>query len=53
MVNNENVMTAKWPQAAPSKDEETVISIVCGNTHLHWAIHTGKSEDFSPILFWR
>ena len=37
----------------PSKYEERMLSIVCGNTSLKWAIHQGADGDFLPILFWR
>jgi hypothetical protein len=29
---------------APSIHEEKMITIVCGNSHLHWAVHNGKKE---------
>ena len=29
------------------------MSIVCGNTHLHWALHLGIQGKFLPQLFWR
>jgi hypothetical protein len=47
------VKEASWPEDAPHRLEENVMSVVCGNTHLHWAVHTGKKNDFAPILFWR
>jgi hypothetical protein len=47
------IRSASWPQDAPNRHEEKIISIVCGNTHLHWAVHEGQLHDFVPILFWR
>mmetsp|Transcript_106478 Transcript_106478/g.159276 ORF Transcript_106478/g.159276 Transcript_106478/m.159276 type:complete len:667 (-) Transcript_106478:119-2119(-) len=44
---------AEWPIDAPHPSEEQVISVVCGNTHLHWSVHSGKADNFAPILFWR
>jgi hypothetical protein len=44
---------AEWPQDAPHPSEDSIMSVVCGNTHLHWAVHSGKADNFSPILFWR
>ena len=44
---------AEWPEDVPSEYEDKVISVVCGNSHLHWAVHNGKKDGFSPILFWR
>jgi hypothetical protein len=49
----ESIPSASWPQDAPNRYEEKIISIICGNTHLHWAVHEGQSNDFVPILFWR
>jgi hypothetical protein len=48
-----DIKMAVWPDDAPSIHEEKMITIVCGNTHLHWAVHNGKKDNFSPILFWR
>ena len=39
--------------STPSKYEERILSIICGNTSLKWAIHQGLEGDFLPILFWR
>jgi hypothetical protein len=47
------ISKAVWPEAAPTKYEEKILSIVCGNSHLHWAVHEGYENDFLPILFWR
>jgi hypothetical protein len=47
------ISEAVWPEAAPTKYEEKILSIVCGNTNLHWAIHEGYENDFTPVLFWR
>ena len=44
---------AKWPQDEPSIFEEKVVTVVCGNSNIHWAIHSGKTDKFTPILFWR
>jgi hypothetical protein len=49
----DSIASASWPQDAPNRDEKRIISIVCGNTHLHWAVHEGQGHDFVPILFWR
>jgi len=43
----------KWPDAAPLEGEELIVSISCGNSHLHWATHYGDSEDYNPQIFWR
>ena len=39
--------------SSPSKYEERILYIICGNTSLKWAIHQGLEGDFLPILFWR
>ena len=49
----DKITDATWPNACPSKYEESVMSIVCGNTHLHWALHLGTNGKFMPQLFWR
>ena len=43
----------KWPDAAPQEGEELIFSISCGNSHLHWATHTGEDDGFNPQIFWR
>lgn len=44
---------AKWPRDAPSTLESKVITIVCGNSRLHWALHEGIRNKFIPIMFWQ
>lgn len=44
---------ATWPTASPPPGTPHVLSIVVGNTHLHWAMHTGPELDFHPTIFWR
>jgi pantothenate kinase type III len=49
-------MSAKDPNTQfhyPSPREDFIITISCGNTHLHWATHHGVNEDFNPKIFWR
>ena len=46
-------MESSWPECAPSEEEEHIVSIVCGNSHLHWAFHNGVKTDVQPALFWR
>jgi hypothetical protein len=53
MGQTKDLKTAEWPGDAPFKGEDSVISIICGNTHLHWAVHAGHDASFAPILFWR
>ena len=43
---------AEWPRDAPSALERNVLTIVCGNTRLHWALHEGCVNKFIPIMFW-
>jgi pantothenate kinase type III len=43
---------AEWPRDAPTALERNVITIVCGNTRLHWALHEGCMNKFIPIMFW-
>jgi len=43
---------AEWPRDAPSALERNVITIVCGNSRLHWALHEGCMNKFIPIMFW-
>ena len=49
----DKVTDTVWPASCPSKNEETVMSVVCGNTHLGWALHLGINGKFLPQLFWR
>jgi len=43
---------AEWPRDAPSGLERNIITIDCGNTRLHWALHEGSMNKFIPIIFW-
>lgn len=44
----------KWPDSAPHGTEEYFVSVVCGNTHLHWAFHKAEiDKKMAPTLFWR
>ena len=47
------IPAASWPESAPLKYEEKVISIVCARPNLHWAMHEGTEHGFAPVLFWR
>jgi len=51
--NLTSITNTAWPESLPSKNEERILSICCGNTSLKWAIHQGAAGDFLPILFWR
>lgn len=43
---------AEWPRDAPSALERNIISVICGNSRLHWALHEGSFNKFIPIMFW-
>eukprot|EP00536_Pseudo-nitzschia_multiseries_P014641 jgi/Psemu1/291564/fgenesh1_pg.743_\ len=43
---------AEWPRDAPSALERNIITIICGNSRLHWALHEGCLNKFIPIMFW-
>ncbi|KAL3943410.1 MAG: hypothetical protein SGBAC_002535 [Bacillariaceae sp.] len=47
------VRVANWPEDAPSRFDENIISISAGNSNLNWALHTGIDSGFVPVLFWR
>mmetsp|Transcript_7389 Transcript_7389/g.17638 ORF Transcript_7389/g.17638 Transcript_7389/m.17638 type:complete len:626 (+) Transcript_7389:132-2009(+) len=47
------VKVAVWPEDAPSRFDENIISISAGNSNLNWALHTGIESGFVPVLFWR
>jgi len=49
----ENLPETKWPESLPHPHEEKIFSIICGNTHIKWAIHEGVSMAFSPTCCWR
>ena len=45
------VPVATWPEALPSDEEAHIMSIVCGNSHLHWALHNdARGENLNPNL---
>lgn len=50
--NFSNITDTAWPDSSPSKYEERLLSVCCGNTSLKWAIHEGVAGNFLPILFW-
>lgn len=49
----ENLPETKWPESLPHPHEEKIFSIICGNTHIKWAIHEGVSMEFTPTCCWR
>merc|ERR1712238_279197 len=49
---NMTIKYAEWPRDAPSALERKAITIVCGNSRLHWALHEGITNKFIPIMFW-
>jgi hypothetical protein len=51
----EPVELTKWPQAIPHTETEFCFSMVCGNSHLHWAMHEPvvNEDALEPTLFWR
>ena len=51
--NMTTIEYAEWPRDAPSALERKVITIVCGNSRLHWALHEGITNKFIPIMFWQ
>ena len=48
-----NIVKTSWPESLPKTVDEKLLSVVCGNSHLHWSFHKGISEDAAPTLFWR
>jgi len=56
-INNSNntplIGKTSWPESIPDVGEEYIVSVVCGNSHMHWAFHNGIEKDFKPVLFWR
>ena len=59
MPNNVNKLRTipaaaeNWTQHAPSRFEEMMLTIVCGNSNYHWALHMGVEHKFVPSLFWK
>ncbi|KAK1746380.1 putative pantothenate kinase, type III [Skeletonema marinoi] len=53
--------SSKWPDAAPPEGQQTILTISCGNSHIHWATHdissspnnNNNANEFAPSLFWR
>ncbi|KAG7374592.1 Baf family transcriptional acitvator [Nitzschia inconspicua] len=58
--NNSNVLKLKsippaaddWSRNAPSPFEDMLLTVVCGNSNYHWALHLGVTHKFVPSLFW-
>lgn len=44
---------SNFPETNPHAHVEHVISIVCGNTRWHWALHDGYESEYFPTLFWK
>jgi hypothetical protein len=42
-----------WSKNAPSRFEDMLLTIVCGNSNFHWALHLGVDHKFVPSLFWK
>lgn len=48
------ILNAQFPfGAVPHPDTQVFMSVICGNTHIRWAIHEGVKDSFYPSLFWR
>jgi len=43
----------KWPESAPTAQNDHFFSISCGNSWLHWSFHSGMDKGGQPVLFWR
>ena len=58
-VRNKKNITAttmppsKWPKSLPHPESNYILSVVCGNSRFHWALHETSSNDFMPCLFWK
>eukprot|EP00523_Entomoneis_sp_CCMP467_P004073 CAMPEP_0168750070 /NCGR_PEP_ID=MMETSP0724-20121128/17062_1 /TAXON_ID=265536 /ORGANISM="Amphiprora sp., Strain CCMP467" /LENGTH=606 /DNA_ID=CAMNT_0008798039 /DNA_START=31 /DNA_END=1851 /DNA_ORIENTATION=- len=45
--------TSDFPASNAHLDATNVISIVCGNSRYHWALHGGYDDEYFPNLFWK
>ncbi|KAL3782164.1 hypothetical protein HJC23_004527 [Cyclotella cryptica] len=53
MSTEQNPPLSSSPLVPPLDQEEYILTISSGNTHLHWATHHGVMDDFNPKIFWR
>eukprot|EP00934_Nitzschia_sp_Nitz4_P001628 Nitzschia sp. Nitz4//scaffold222_size33694//3280//5255//NITZ4_007860-RA/size33694-augustus-gene-0.21-mRNA-1//1//CDS//3329542585//1628//frame0 len=48
-----NEIPTNWKEALPQPNEDRFITVMCGNSSLYWAVHSGRSDHFQPGLFWK
>lgn len=45
---------SSWPSSSVHGEASArVLSVICGNTRCHWALHDPVQSTFTPILFWK
>jgi hypothetical protein len=44
---------AVFPDSLPHRKESFFLSIVIGQTHLHWAMHEGFDAECTASVFWK
>jgi hypothetical protein len=52
-TTSSNNSTKGWSKNAPSRFEDMLLTIICGNSNFHWALHLGFDHKFVPTLFWK
>jgi pantothenate kinase type III len=53
-----SIKETAWPESCPMPEEETFVSICCGNSNIHWALHRVQSkydtqDNLQPIIIWK
>lgn len=53
-----HIEDAVWPTSCPLSKETYFISIGCGNSTIHWALHNVSSKydtesNLQPLIMWK
>ena len=53
-----NIKETNWPDSCPRNGEEYFVSIGCGNSTVHWALHHTASKfdtqlNLQPVIIWK
>jgi hypothetical protein len=52
-ADNSGIPWVTWPNGNPSPHSDVFFTVVCGNSHYHWAMHEGPKFRFVPHTFWK
>ncbi|KAL7576518.1 hypothetical protein ACA910_018017 [Epithemia clementina (nom. ined.)] len=47
------IQLSSWPASCAHPEATNIVSVVCGNSRLHWSIHEGFESEFTSSIFWK